>query len=419
MSHLDEEHELVAYVEGLLASQLAARREAEDSSEDLAPTPELEVTETTAPDGEDVSGPSCEGRAPIASPVEEPALELSPEGSPQPLPQAPPGTQSASPSASLREVFSALPLGGSLGAGLKGSTPQAATGRPPSAGRLGDGLSMLFGPAAVGTHAAATRAAATPADPPHAAATPADPPQAAPAITGVAELDRCLGAGFPPGLWFVTADVPDDARAFIEAAVWEAATRQRPVLYLALTGGVDAVRGRFRAMLGNALGDDLELDSILLRTVLRHVRFVDPRELVDSVIAGSDPMGVFLRDLDVAIGESTAKGGAAPVVAIDDLGALLRLLGAPSKAQSARALGGMDAVLRSRRAPGLITAAGPDAAPARAGSGLVELHRRGLPRMHYETVPMDARVIDYSWEGRSETVGLVYHRSAGMFAAAG
>lgn len=378
VSSIGEEHELVAYFEELLAAQLVGRRESRGSW----PSSDLEATGPAASAEEEVWAPSSKEEVPVDPPG---------------------GAQSVSPAPALREAFSGLRLGNSRTARQSWPADRPATGRPPSWGRPGDGLSMLFGGAAVGRRAAALSAAA---------------PLAAPATTGVAELDRCLGAGFPPGLWFVTADVIVDATAFLEAAVWEAATRQRPVLYLPLTGGVDAVRGRFQVMLGHALGDDRELDSILRRTVLRHVRFVAARELVDSVIAGLDPIGVFLRDLDSAIAGSTARGRAAPVVAIDDLGALLRLLGAPSRAQSARALRGMDDVLRRRRAPGLITMAGPDAAAAHKGSGRVELHRRGLPQMQYETVRMDAHVVDYSSEGRPGMVQLVYHRSAGMFAAA-
>jgi hypothetical protein len=378
MSSSGEEHELVAYFEELLAAQLAGRRESGGSW----PSSELEATGPAA---------SAEQEVPAPSPKEE-------------VPADPPGgAQSVSPATALREVFSGLSLGSSRAAGPSGPSAPPATGRPPSSGRPGDGLRMLFGAATVGRGAAAP---------------PAVAPLAVPATTGVAELDRCLGAGFAPGLWFVTADVTADATAFLEAVIWEAATRQRPVLYLTLTGGVEAVRGRFQVTLGHVLGDDRELDSILRRTVLRHVRFVAARELVDSVIAGPDPVGVFLRDLESAIAEPTARARTAPVVAIDDLRALLRFLGAPSRAQTARALEGMDAVLRRRRAPGLITA-GPDVATAHAGSGRVELHRPGAPPMQNETVLVDAHVVDYSSGGQPGTVRLVYYRSAGMFAAAG
>ena len=381
-----EEQKLVAYFEELLAAEVAARRESEDPSS----SSELEVTGPAASAGEEVPAPSSDEEVPVPSSDDEASTD------------PPGGAPSVSPATALREVFSGLPLGGSRAVGPSESSGASATGRPPSWGRPGDGLSMLFGAAAVGKRAGAR---------------PAITPLVAPATTGVAELDRCLGAGFPPGLWFVAADVTADATAFLEAAIWEAVTRQRPVLYLPLTGGVDAARRRFQVMLGHVLGDEQELDSILRRTVLRHVRLVGARELVDSVIAGLDPLDIFLRDLDAAIAGSTARGRAAPVVAIDDYGALLRLLGAPSRAQSARALEGMDAVLRRRRAPGLITA-GLDVAPAHAGSGRVELHRRDTLRIQSETVQMDARVVDYSSEGRPGTVGLVYHRSMGMFAPA-
>ncbi|MCJ7796154.1 MAG: hypothetical protein MUQ56_05220 [Thermoleophilia bacterium] len=388
MSSTSEEQELVAYFEELLAAQLVERRE----SGGPWGSSELEVVVPAAP-AEEMPAAPPEEESPAPAEEEEPAAPQS-------------GAQSVSPGTALREVFSGLPLGSSRAAGPDGPPAPPASGRPPSEGRPGDALRMLFGAATVGK-----RAAAPPAAPPAVA------PLEAPATTGVAELDRCLGAGFPPGLWLVTADVTADATAFLEAAVWEAATRQRPVLYLALTGGMEAVRARFQVTLGHVLGDDRELDSILRRTVLRHVRFVVARELVDSVIAGPDPVGHFLRDLESAIAEPTARVGMAPVVAVDDLGALLRFLGAPSRAQSARALEGMDAVLRRRRAPGLITA-GPDVTPALAGSGRVELHRRGRPQMQNETVPMDAQVVDYSSGGRPGTVRLVYHRSAGMFAPA-
>ena len=394
MSHLDEEQKLVAYVEELLAAQLAGLREAEFLLVSSAPE---EEGPAPAPE-EEGPAPAPEDEVLASAPEEEPPAPAPEEE----VPTAPPEARSVTSATSLREVFSELPLGSSRAAGPSGPTAPPATGRPPSWGRPGDGLSMLFGAAAVGRGAAAPPAAA---------------PLATAATTGVAELDRCLGAGFPPGLWFVTADVAADATALVEAAIWEAATRQRPVLYLTLAGGVEAARGRFRVTLGHVLGDDGELDTTLRRTVLRHVRFIAARELVDSVIAGPDPMGVFLSDLDSAIAEPIRRGQTAPVVAIDDLGALLRFLGAPSRAQTARALEGMDAVLRRRRAPGLITA-GPDVAPAQAGSGRVELHRRGLPRIQSETVRMDAHVVDYSSEVRPDTVELVYHRSAGMFAAA-
>ncbi len=357
--------------------------------EELPPPPLEAEGPAPAPEAEGPA-PAPEAEAPAPAPEEEVSGD------------APGGARSVSSATSLREVFSELPLGSSRAAGPSGPTAPPATGRPPSWGRPGDGLSMLFGAAAVGKRAAAPPAAA---------------PLATAATTGVAELDRCLGAGFPPGLWFVTADVAADATALVEAAIWEAATRQRPVLYLTLAGGVEAVRGRFRVTLSHVLGDDGDLDTTLRRTVLRHVRFIAARELVDSVIAGPDPMGVFLSDLDSAIAEPIRRGQTAPVVAIDDLGALLRFLGAPSRAQTARALEGMDAVLKRRRAPGLITA-GPDVAPAHAGSGRVELHRRGLPRIENETVRIDAHVVDYSSEVRPDAVELVYHRSAGMFAAA-
>lgn len=355
---------MVAYFEELLAGQLAGRRESGGSHPSSA---------------FDATGPAASG--------EDATVE---EEVPAP-----------SPATSLHDVFSGLPLGSSRAVGPSGPAAPSAMGLPPSSGRPGDGLRILFGAAAVDGHAGPSIVA----------------PLVTPATIGVAELDRCLGAGFSPGLWFVTADVTADATAFLEAVIWEAATRQRPVLYVTPAGGVEAARRRFRVMLGHVLDGDRELDSILRRTVLRHVRFVADRELVDSVIADADPVGVFLRDLESATAEPTARGHTAPVVAIDDLGVLLRFLGAPSKAQTARALEGMNAVLRRQHAPGLIIA-GSNAAPEHAGSGRVELHRCGTPSMQNETMRVDAHVVDYSSGGQPGTVRLTYYRSAGMFAAA-